>query len=537
MRRRDLFLAAAGSAALWPNAARLAAAEPGGARAAVGSFELDEIPLSELAAGLAQGRWSSEGLTELYLSRIEAIDRAGPKLNAIIELHSKALELARTLDQERQAGHVRGALHGIPILVKDNIETGDGMATSAGSLALADWRSPKDAFVIERLRAAGALILGKTNLSEWANFRSTHSISGWSGRGGQTLNPYALDRTPSGSSSGSGAAASASLCAAAVGSETDGSITGPASFNGLVGLKPTRGLISRSGIVPLSHSQDTAGPMARTVRDVALLLGAMTGIDPSDTVTLQSRGHIASDYSRFLDPKGLKGARLGIARKFFADSAPLDRYLSTCVAALKSAGAIIIDPADLPSHGKLSDPEIEVLLYDFKHDINRYLARLAADAPARTLEALISFNEQHREQEMPWFEQELFIQAQAKGPLTDPKYRKARADCLRLARTEGIDAVISKHRLDAIVTLTAGAPWLIDRVNGDGDTGGCTTPAAVAGYPHISVPSGLYRGLPIGLSFFASAWSEPTLLRLAYAWEQATLARQPPSFATSAVTA
>jgi amidase len=536
MKRRDFFVAAASGTALWSEGSMLAQASSAGAAPGVGSFELDEVPLIELAAGLARGQWTSERLTELYLARIEAIDRAGPKLNAIIELQPRALERARALDQERQAGHVRGALHGIPILVKDNIETGDGMATSAGSLALANWRSPNDAYVIQRLRAAGTLIFGKTNLSEWANFRSTHSISGWSGRGGQTLNPYALDRSPSGSSSGSGAAAAASLCAAAVGSETDGSITGPASFNGLVGLKPTRGLISRSGIIPLSHSQDTAGPMARTVRDVALLLGTMTGIDPTDAVTLQSRRHISADYTRFLDPNGLKGARLGVARKFFAGSAPLDRYLSECIATLQKAGAEIIDPADLPSHDKLASPESpesEVLLYDFKHDINHYLTRLPEDAPARTLEALIGFNEQHRAQEMPFFDQEQFIQAQTKGPLTDPRYRKARADCLRLARQEGIDAVISKHRLDAIVTLTAGPPWLIDRVNGDSDTGGCTTPAAVAGYPHISVPSGLYRGLPVGLSFFASAWSEPTLLKLAYAWEQETLARPRPSFAAA----
>jgi amidase len=533
MRRRDLILAAASSTALWQGATKLAAAEAAGTPAAIASFELEEIPLSELAAGLTQGRWSSERLTELYIARAASIDRAGPNLNAIIELQPRALEMARALDAERRAGKLRGALHGIPILVKDNIETGDGMATSAGSLALANWRSPNDAFVIQQLRSAGALVFGKTNLSEWANFRSTHSISGWSGRGGQTRNPYALDRTPSGSSSGSGAAAAASLCAAAVGSETDGSITGPASFNALVGLKPTLGLISRSGVIPLSHSQDTSGPMARTVRDVALLLGGMTGVDPNDEVTLESRDHIAADYSRFLDPNGLKGARLGIARKFFADSAPLDRYLSECVARLKDAGAEIIDPADLPSHGKISDPETEVLLYDFKHDLNHYLTRLPADAPARTLEGLISFNEQHRAQEMPYFEQEQFIQAQAKGPLTEPGYRKARAECLRLARAEGIDAVISKHRLDAIVTLTAGPPWLIDRVNGDSDTGGCTTPAAVAGYPHISVPSGLYRGLPIGLSFFASAWSEPMLLKLAYAWEQQTLARRRPTYVGS----
>ncbi len=364
------------------------------------------------------------------------------------------------------------------------------------------------------------VILGKTNLSEWANLRSTHSSSGWSGRGGQTKNPYALDRSPSGSSSGSGAATSANLCAAAIGSETDGSVTSPSSINGLAGIKPTVGLVSRTGIIPISASQDTAGPMARTVRDVAILLSVMA--DPDS--------HNAHDYSTFLDPNGLRGARLGIARQFFANYAPLDAFLSGCVDALKKAGAEIIDPANITTIGQLPGPELEVLLYEFKDGLNRYLTRLPAGSPARTLQELIAFNEKNRDREMPFFAQELFIQAEAKGPLTDAAYLKARADCVRLSRQEGIDALLAKHKLDAIVSLTSGPAWLIDHVNGDGDTGNCTTPAAVAGYPHITVPAGFYRGLPIGLSFFGAAWSEPTLIKLAYAWEQQMNARRKPGF-------
>ena len=486
-------------------------------------FELDEVSLADLAAGLQKGKWTSERLVQLYLARIEAVDRNGPKLGAVLALNPDASANARQLDRERKDNRLRGPLHGIPILIKDNIETRDPIATTAGSLALSDWRSPQDASVASRLRDAGAIILGKTNLSEWANFRSTHATSGWSGRGGQTKNPYALDRNPSGSSSGSGAGTAASLCAAAVGSETDGSVTAPSSTNGIAGLKPTVGLVSRTGIIPISASQDTAGPMARTVRDLAILLSVMA--DP------ESKG--ALDYTRFLDPRGLRGARLGIARKFFQNNAPLDAFLSGCVDALKKAGADVIDPADLATHGQIDAPEGEVLSYEFKDGINRYLARLPSGSPARSLEELIAYNEKNQDREMPFFAQELFIQAQAKGPLTDAAYLKARADCVRLSRHEGIDALLAKYKLDAIVSLTSGPACLIDHVNGDQDTGGCTTPAAVAGYPHITVPAGLYKGLPIGLSFFGGAWSEPAMIKLAYAWEQQMNARRKPSFAAS----
>jgi amidase len=521
--KRRTFLAAAGGAIATQAACQHVPATSASTSASPGTFELDEISLADLGAGLAQGKWTSAKLVELYLGRIDAIDRSGPKLGAVLALNPDAASIAAALDQERKSGKVRGPLHGIPILLKDNIETRDPIATTAGSLALAGWRSPNDAFVAARLRAAGAVILGKTNLSEWANFRSTHSTSGWSGAGGQTKNPYALDRNPSGSSSGSGAGASACLCAGAIGSETDGSVTSPSSINGLCGIKPTVGLVSRTGIIPISVSQDTAGPMARTVRDVAILLTVMA--DPDS--------HNARDYSTFLDPNGLRGARLGIARKFFAGNTAMDAFLNGCIGALKKAGAEVIDPADLATHGQMDAPELEVLLFEFKDGLNRYLARLPAASPARTLKDLIAFNEKNRDREMPFFAQELLIQAEAKGPLTDPAYAKARATCVRLSRQDGIDALLAQHKLDAIVTLTSGPAWPIDHVNGDRDTGGCTTPAAVAGYPHITVPAGLYRGLPIGLSFFGAAWSEPTLIKFAFAWEQQMNARRKPTFAAS----
>jgi len=533
MDRRTLLLASAASGA----AAWLAGCRTESRSAALklpGAFELEELTLLDLAAGLGQGKWTSSKLAELYLDRIEEVDRKGPLLNAVVQVNPDAMSLARQLDLERKDNHLRGPLHGIPILIKANIETSDRMATTAGSLALADWHSSQDAFVISRMRAAGALILGKTNLSEWANFRSTRSTSGWSGCGGQTLNPYARDRNPSGSSSGSGVAASANLCAACIGTETDGSVTSPASINGIAGIKPTVGLVSRSGIIPISASQDTAGPMARTVGDLAILLSAMSGLDPQDPITAGQRGKAAQDYARFLDPRGLRGARLGIARKFFENDAPLDRFLSGCVEVLKKAGAEVIDPADLPTHGQMDAPEMEVLLYEFKDGLNRYLSRIAPGNPARTLKDLIAYNEKNREREMPMFEQELFIQSEAKGPLSETKYQQARAACLLLARKNGIDAVTSKHKLDAVVTLTSGPAWYTDRINGDRDTGGCTTPPAVAGYPHITVPAGFYHGLPIGLSFFGDAFSEPTLFKLAYAWEQETKSRRKPTFASSA---
>lgn len=488
------------------------------------SFELEEVPLSELA----NGKISSRRMTELYLARIDAIDRKGPKLNSVIELNPEALRLADELDRERKAGKLRGPLHGVPILIKDNIDTGDKMATSAGSLALADWHAPRDAAVAAKLRGAGALLLGKTNLSEWANFRSTHSVSGWSGRGGQTRCPYDVTRNPSGSSAGSGVAASASLAAGAIGTETDGSIVSPASVNGCVGIKPTLGLISRAGIIPIAHSQDTAGPITRTVRDAAMMLNVLTGVDARDAATAASAGHIQGDYTRFLDPNGLKGARLGIARKFFEKYAPLDRFLNGCIDALKKAGAVIVDAADLPSHGKGGDLELEVLLYEFKADLNAYLSKMPASRRGKTMAELIEYNNKNRDREMPYFDQELFYQAQAKGPLTEKKYLDARAACLKLTRAEGIDAVIAKHKVDAIVTLTNGPACLIDQVNGDQDIPSCSMPAAVAGYPHITVPAGLFRGLPIGLSFFSTAWTEPTLIKLAYGFETATRARVRP---------
>jgi amidase len=400
-------------------------------------------------------------------------------------------------------------------------------------MALEGWYSPKDAPLVARLRAAGAVILGKTNLSEWANFRSTHSSSGWSGRGGQTRNPYALNRTPSGSSSGSAVAVAANLCAVAVGTETDGSIVSPASINGIVGFKPTVGLVSRRGIAPIAHSQDTAGPLARSVRDAAVMLSVMAGLDTADAASAAVGNRFDNDYARYVDPDGLRGARLGIARQFFADNAPLNVFLDGCIETLKGAGAFIVDPADLPMHGAIGIPEQEVLLYEFKADLNAYLRRLPPTFPVRSLAALIRFNEAHKDREMPFFDQELLRQAELKGTLTDKPYTDARAACLDATRTNGIDAVLAKHKLDAMVALTAGPAWLIDPVTGDCDSGGCSSPAAVAGYPHMTVPAGLFRGMPIGLSFFGTAFSEPLLIKLASGFESIARARTPPRFLSS----
>jgi len=488
-----------------------------------------ELSLSDIAAAFSVARLTSQRLTQTYLDRIDRIDRRGPRLAAVLEINPRALETAGELDRERQAHGPRGPLHGVPILLKDNVETADRMMTTAGSRALEGWYAPKDAPLAARLRAAGAVILGKTNLSEWANFRSTHSSSGWSGRGGQTRNPYALDRTPSGSSSGSAVAVAANLCAVAVGTETDGSIVSPASINGIVGLKPTVGLISRTGVVPISHSQDTAGPMARTVRDAAVLLGVMAGPDPDDPGTAVGT-RFESDYVRYLDVDGLRGARLGVARRFFADSAPLNAFLDTCIATLKRAGAVVVDPADLPMHGAAAAAEQEVLLYEFKADLNAYLARLPAGFRVRSLADLIRFNDAHAPQEMRLFDQELLRQAEAKGGLDEAAYREARDTCLATMGSGGIDAVLREQHLDAMVSLTSGPAWLIDSVNGDADTGGCSSPAAIAGYPHITVPAGLYRGLPVGLSFFAGAYSEPQLIKLASGFEHAANARAAPRF-------
>jgi amidase len=508
-------------------------------------FDLDELSIAQLQERMQSGRDTARSLTEKYLARIEAVDRSGPALHSVLEVNPDALAIADRLDAERTGGRTRGPLHGIPILIKDNIATADRMMTTAGSLALAGVTPPKDAFIVERLRDAGAVILGKTNLSEWANFRSTHSSSGWSGRGGQTKQPYALDRNPSGSSSGSGAAIAANLAAAAVGTETDGSIVSPATTNGLVGIKPTLGLISRTGIVPIAHSQDTAGPMTRTVADAAALLTAMAATDPADAATRRPGPASAAaptrpDYSRFLDPNALKGARIGVVRsKLFGYSPPADQLAEAAIAVMKQQGAVVVDPANIPTLGKFGDSEFEVLLYEFKADLNKYLTWLGPASPVHSLKDVIAFNEAHKEQELPYFGQEIMTMAEKKGPLTSAGYRAALAKNHRMARTLGIDAVMTKHRLDALVAPTGGPAWLIDLVNGDGAPGSLdaqapSTVTSVAGYPHITVPAGFVRGLPVGISFFGRAWSEPTLIKLAYAYEQATKHRKPPAFAPAA---
>jgi amidase len=491
---------------------------------------LEEATVSELQEGMKSGRLTARSIAQMYLKRIEELDKHGPMVNSIIELNPDALAIADSLDQERKAKGARGPLHGIPVLLKDNIDTADRMMTTAGSLALSGSIPPQDSFVAQRLRAAGALILAKTNLSEWANFRSTHSTSGWSGRGGQTRNPYALDRNPCGSSSGSGAAVAANFAAVAIGTETDGSIVCPSSSNNLVGIKPTLGLVSRSGIIPIAHSQDTAGPMTRTVRDAATLLGALTGVDPRDAATQTSSGKAMTDYTQFLDPAGLRGARIGVARQFFGFSDHVDKLINAAIDEMKRLGAVIVDPADVPNGKNLDDSEFEVLLYEFKADLNQYLAGLGSRAPVHTLKEIIDFNERNREKEMPYFGQEIFLRAEAKGALTDKAYREALKKNLRLSRAEGIDAVMQKQKLDAIVAPTGGPSWPTDLVNGDHFSGSSSTPAAVAGYPNINVPAGYVFGLPVGISFFGRAYSEPTLIKLAYAFEQATRFRKPPQF-------
>jgi amidase len=513
---------------------RCSALAAGGTAAAAqsGSFDLGEITLTDLTSGLRSGRFSASSLAEQYLARIARIDKAGPALHAVIEVNPEALQIAAALDREFKSKGPRGPLHGIPVLIKDNIDTADRMKTTAGSLALADSVPSGDAFLVERLRSAGAVILGKTNLSEWANFRSMHSVSGWSGRGGQTRNPYALDRNTSGSSSGSGAAVAANLCAIAVGTETDGSVISPSALNGIVGIKPTLGLVSRSGIIPIAHSQDTAGPMTRTVRDAAILLGVMAAVDPRDPATRESDGKAHHDYTPFLDPKGLQKARIGVARKFFGANTKVDELMEECLKEMKRQGAEIVDPADLPSHGKFKQSEFEVLLYEFKADLNTYLS--GRKSSIKSLADVIAFNAKNRDREMPIFDQSILLKAEQKGPLTEKAYLNALATNHTLARKEGIDAVLQQHRLDAIVAPTSQPAWLIDYVNGDPDISDCTTPAAVAGYPHITVPAGFVHSLPVGISFFGAAWSEPTLLKLAYAFEQATKARRTPKFLSTA---
>jgi len=498
------------------------------------AFELEESTIAELQDGLKAGKYSSRSLVEKYFERINEVDKKGPGLNSIIEMNPEAEAIASSLDRERKEKGVRGPLHGIPLLIKDNIDTADRMMTTAGSLALVGSKPQQDSFVAKKLREAGAIIIGKTNLSEWANFRSNHSSSGWSGRGGQTKNAYVLDRNPCGSSSGSGAAAAASLCAAAIGTETDGSVVCPSSANSLVGIKPTVGLVGRSGIIPISHSQDTAGPMARSVADAAILLGALTGIDPRDPATKASQGKSFTDYTQFLDRNGLKGVRLGVVRKNFGFNDHVDKLLNDQLAEMKKLGAVVVDPAEIPTAGKFDDSELEVLLYEFKADLNTYLAGLGPQAPVHSLKEIIAFNERNREREMPFFGQDLFTKAEEKGPLTSKKYLQALSKNHLLTRTQGIDLVMTKNRLDALVAPTGGPAWPTDWINGDHFTGGYSSASAVAGYPHITVPAGYVFGLPVGISFFAGSYSEPKLIKIAYAFEQATKARRGPKFLPTA---
>jgi len=526
--RRGLLKAAASAAGMLPalSAGRVLAIA-GPVPVPRKPFAFEESTIGELQEKMKSGRLSASALTKAYLARIEELDKG--RVNSVIEVNPEALAIAESLDKESKAKGPRGPAHGVPVLIKDNIDTADRMQTTAGSLALVGSKPAQDSTVAQKLREAGAVILGKTNLSEWANIRSNHSTSGWSGRGGLTRNPYAIDRNPCGSSSGSGAAASANFCTIAVGTETDGSVVCPSSANGIVGIKPTLGLISRRGIIPIAHSQDTAGPMARTVRDAAILLGVLAGTDPLDAATANADLKRQKDYTQFLDRNGLKGARIGVARKYFGFSDAVDKVMSEAISSMKSGGATIVDPADLESHGKFDESELTVLMYELKTDLNAYLAR-RSDSQVKTLADVIAFNDKNKEKEMPYFGQDLLIKAQEKGPLTDKEYLDALSANHRFAREQGIDGVMDKHHLDALIAPTGGPAWLTDLANGDHFTGGSSNAAAVAGYPNINVPAGFVFGLPVGISFFGRAWSEPTLIKIAYGFEQLTKVRKPPAF-------
>ena len=523
---------AVGTTACTPDAPTRTADGDARGQSEVPPFELDEATVADLQAAMESGERTVRSITEAYLGRIEALDGQGPELRSVIETNPEALEIADRLDEERRASGARGPLHGIPVALKDNLDTHDRMTTTAGSLALEGSIPPQDSFVAQRLREAGAIILAKLNMSEWAYFRGERATSGWSARGGQCRMPYALDRNPCGSSSGSGVAASANLSALTVGTETGGSIMCPSSTNGIVGIKPTVGLWSRSGIIPISHSQDTAGPMCRTVADAAILLGPVTGVDPRDPATAASEGNAHLDYAQFLDSGGLQGARIGVARSFPGFSPDVLALFDEAVQAMREAGAVVVDPANLPNAAWNDELPLLVLEYEFKANMNAYLASLGPDAPVKTLAEIIDFNERNAQLEMPHFGQERLIASEAHGPLTDPAYLDAVRTIQRGNREDGIDALMDEHGLDAIVAPTRGAAWKTDHILGDSLGGGSSAgPAAIAGYPDITVPMGFVSGLPVGVSFFGRRWSEPTLIRIAYAYEQATNHRTPPGFA------
>jgi len=535
MNRRSFIAAsiAVGSIGAWGcSASRKDNATPPGT-ANIPPFELEETTVAALQDGMKSGRYTARSITELYLRRIAAIDKQGPALHSIIELNPDALQIADALDAERKVKGPRGWLHGIPVLLKDNIDTADKMTTTAGSLALEGSIPPQDSTIAKRLRESGAIILGKANLSEWANIRSLQSSSGWSARGGQCKNPYVLDRNPCGSSSGSAAATSANLTVLSLGTETDGSIVCPSGICGIVGIKPTVGLISRAGIIPISHNQDTAGPMCRTVTDAAILLSALAGVDARDSATTRSQGNSRTDYTAFLDANGLKGMRIGVSRSHFAFNPYLDKLMEGAIDVLKRGGADIVDPANVDSMKNIDDVELMVLLYDLKADLNAYLASLGPKAPVKMLKEIIEFNQKHADKELQYFSQDLFMQAEEKGPLTDAAYLDAVQKIQQLAREQGIDLVMTKNRLDALIAPTNTPAWVTDHLNGDRFSGGSSTPAAVAGYPSITVPCGYAGGMPVGISFFGRAWSEPTLIKIAFAYEQATRQRRAPKFLTT----
>ncbi|MHA1434210.1 MAG: amidase [Candidatus Heimdallarchaeota archaeon] len=496
----------------------------------VDGVKLKEYTIDEIQELMKTGKLTAKKLTEEYLKRINDVDKKGPTLNSIIEINPDALDVAEQLDEERKQGKVRGPLHGIPVVIKDNIGTADNMQTTAGSLALEGHIPSEDAFIVKKLREAGAIIIAKANLSEWANFRSTRSSSGWSSRGGQTRNPYVLDRSPCGSSSGSAVAVAANLCIVAIGTETNGSVICPAHVNSVVGIKPTVGLISRTGIIPISHNQDTAGPMARTVRDAAILLGAMAGDDSEDPPIVEPSGELPEEYTQFLDENGLKGARIGVARNFFGKNDLVDKVLNEAIDKMKGAGATIIDPTNFEIAKESRDAQFAVLLYDFKHDMNVYLAKHSKNSKIKTLKDLIEFNEKHKEKVMPYFSQEIMIMAEEKGPITDKEYLEALTNCRKFTREDGIDKVMKKHKLDVIVAPSGGAAWPVDLINGDHFTFGSSSPAAVSGYASITVPAGYVFGVPVGLTFISGPYHEPTLLKITYSFEQKTKIRQPPKY-------